>query len=134
MASDHRGNPLHAGKRTTDQVRTRVNPMNAVIQDIYDMSGEGWRPTRQQHNEMFTAPANTTYDTYEVEGPGGKMYTIEDETKPIKFNPVYEYPYPPKYRVKPINAINPPPKRRTSAPKMKEASTEGQRASRDKFW
>lgn len=108
MASDHRGNPLHAGKRTSDQVRTRVNPMNAVIQDIYEEGGEDWRPTRQQHNEMFTPPGDTS--------------------------PVYDYPYPPKYRVKPTKAINPPPKRRTAAPKMKEASTEEQRANRDLFW
>lgn len=136
MATDHRGNELHAGKRTSDQIRTRVNPMNFIIQEVYgeDEDGNTLRPTRRRHNEMFTAPKDITYDTYEVEGPNGKMYTIEDETKPIKFKPVYEYPYPPKYRVKPTKAINPPPKRRNSVPKVKEAPTEEQKANRDLFW
>ena len=114
MATDHRGRDVHAGKRTSDQIRIRVNPMKAVIQDIWDevggeaAEGTDWRPTRQEHNDMFTAPGDST--------------------------PHYEYPYPPKYRVTPTKAINPPPKRRNSVPKTKEAPTEEQRANRDVFW
>lgn len=131
MASDHRGRPLHAGKRT---VQSSVRYPRPLPPEVYGVMADeeyvtGRRMARDEFNQMFTHPSDITYDTYEVEGPGGEMYTIEDETKPIKYEPIADYPYQRPYtktRVTTSPALNPPPKRRSGGtPKVTENKSKG---------
>lgn len=115
MASDHRGNELHAGKRTMDEYeRVRVNPWYPEVVGMHEMvkNETGRHVTRQEHNELFTHPDD--YPMIRTELPDGTVHEFRDlGGKPDK--PMYPYPYPPKYRLvrkpKPI-AQNPPPKYR----------------------
>lgn len=113
MAKDHRGRPVHAGKRTNDAYpKIRFNESLGIATAIHSDFEEqhGRRMTRSEHNETFTPPGDT--------------------------RPMVDYPYSRfnKTRVTPTRAVNPPPKRRNAVPKMKTAATEEQKANRDIFW
>lgn len=99
MASDHRGNELHAGKRTMDEYeRVRVNPWYPEVVGMHEMvkNETGRHVTRQEHNELFTHPDD--YPMIRTELPDGTVHEFRDlGGKPDK--PMYPYPYPPKYRL-----------------------------------
>lgn len=114
MATDHKGNPLHAGKRTNDETTNypRITGFRedvAIHREFEEQHGR--RMTRREHNEAFTHPADVTYGSMELEDPDGKIFIVDDYSKP-KYKPMFDYPYTKKTRKKGVKAINPPPKRR----------------------
>lgn len=119
MATDHRGNPLHAGKRTSDEERIRAK-------------------LPPPENKMFTMPGPGIALKYtEPVNPNDIVLTGNEAWTGAYYNQVVNDPETGRPHPEPLAwdfDTDSPKQKSKGVPKPKKAPTEEEIAKRDMFW